>query len=472
MHILIWLGLVSLGLSLVLTPVFREIFRACGFVDHPNQDRKIHACPIPRAGGIAIVASYVMSFVIVQLFASIMNSQLALVWKVLPSASVIFAVGIIDDLWGLKHWQKLIGQTIAAGIACWSGILVLDVVGVHAHAWWSIPATILWLLACTNAFNLVDGMDGLAAGVGLFATLTIFIAALLQKNVALAMATISLAGCLLGFLCYNFNPATTFLGDSGSLLIGFVLGCYGIIWTQKSVTFLGMTAPLMALSIPLFDVTLAIVRRFLRTQPIFSADRGHIHHRLLDRGISPRKAVLLLYGLSSLVAVFSLLQSFSHSNRIASVIVIVFCAVAWMGIQYLEYVEFALAGRFLFRGDLQRTVKAQIDLEAFRAALSNIESPQECYRLVGETACSFGFILVQAQFAGESFSRRGSHPPPSWTVRVPLDSDDFLELEREHGATTLGYSAGPFVDAVRSGLLAKSQSFHLVRERADFAASA
>jgi len=371
MHVLVWLGLVSLCLSLILTPVFREIFRRCGFVDLPDQGRKIHPFPIPRAGGAAIAASYVASFFLVQLVAGMMDSHLALVWKVLPSAAVIFVVGIIDDLWGLKHWQKLIGQVVAAGIACWSGILILDVVGVHAHAWWSIPATILWLLACTNAFNLVDGMDGLAAGVGLFATLTIFIAALLQKNMALAMATITLAGCLLGFLRYNFNPATTFLGDSGSLLIGFALGCFGIIWTQKSVTLLGMTAPIIALSIPLFDVSLAIVRRFLRTQSIFSADRGHIHHRLLDRGVSPRKAVLLLYGLSSIVAVFSLLQSFSHSNQIASMVVIVFCAVAWMGIQYLKYAEFTLAGRFLFHGELQRTVKAHIDLDAFNLALAD-----------------------------------------------------------------------------------------------------
>src|SRR5437868_6713103 len=205
MHLLIWLGLVSLGLSLIFTPVFRDIFRYCGFLDLPNESRKIHSYPIPRAGGIAIALSYIATFFVVQLAARIMNSELALVWKVLPSASVIFIVGLVDDLWGLKSWQKLIGQAVAAGIACWSGILILDVVGVHAHAWWSIPATILWLLACTNAFNLVDGMDGLAAGVGLFATLTIFIAALLQKNVALAMATVTLAGCLLGFLRYNFN---------------------------------------------------------------------------------------------------------------------------------------------------------------------------------------------------------------------------------------------------------------------------
>jgi UDP-GlcNAc:undecaprenyl-phosphate GlcNAc-1-phosphate transferase len=471
MQILIWLGLVALCLSLILTPVFREIFRLCGFVDLPNQSRKIHARPIPRAGGTAIVASYIASFFIVQLAAGIMNSQLALVWKVLPSASVIFVVGLIDDLWGLKHWQKLIGQIVAAGVACWSGILVLDVVGVHAHAWWSIPATILWLLACTNAFNLVDGMDGLAAGVGLFATLTIFIAALLQNNMALAMATVALAGCLLGFLRYNFNPATTFLGDSGSLLIGFALGCYGIIWTQKSATFLGMTAPLMALSIPLFDVTLAIARRFLRTQPIFSADRGHIHHRLLDRGMSPRKAVLLLYGLSSMVAVFSLLQSFSHSNQIASLVVIVFCAVAWMGIQYLEYVEFTLAGRFLLRGDLQRSVKSQIDLDAFSVALAGVKNPEECLGLVGQTAGKFGFDLIQGQIAGKIFAR-SCDSPPCWTVRVPLDADDFLELERVGGASTIASSAGPFIDTVRSGLLVKSRAFHAVRDRNPVAVSA
>src|SRR6266853_6187690 len=190
MHLLIWLGLVSFCLSLILTPVFRDIFRRCGFVDLPDQNRKIHPFPIPRAGGAAIAASYLTSFFLIHLAGGIMDSHLALVWKVLPSASVIFVVGIIDDLWGLKHWHKLIGQLVAACVACWSGILIQDVVGVHGDAWWSIPATILWLLACSNAFNLVDGMDGLAAGVGLFATLTMFVAGLLPGNMALAAATV------------------------------------------------------------------------------------------------------------------------------------------------------------------------------------------------------------------------------------------------------------------------------------------
>src|SRR5439155_4205751 len=142
--------------------------------------------------------------------------------------------------------------------------------------WWSLPVTLFWLVLCTNAFNLIDGVDGLAAGLGLFATLTMLVAALAQNNVALAVATAPLAGCLLGFLRYNFNPASVFLGDSGSLLIGFLLGCYGVIWSQKSVTMLGMAAPAMVLAFPLLEVALSVARRFLHNEPIFAGDRGHI----------------------------------------------------------------------------------------------------------------------------------------------------------------------------------------------------
>jgi len=134
-------------------------------------------------------------------------------------------------------------------------------------------------VACVNAFNLIDGLDGLAAGLGLFATLTTFAAALLQQNFELAIATVPLSGALLGFLRYNFSPATIFLGDCGSQTVGFLLGCYGVLWSQKATTLLGMTAPVMALSIPLLDTALSVARRLLGGRPIFRADRGHIHHR-------------------------------------------------------------------------------------------------------------------------------------------------------------------------------------------------
>jgi UDP-GlcNAc:undecaprenyl-phosphate GlcNAc-1-phosphate transferase len=432
-------------------------------VDEPDQDRKIHKYPIPRVGGIAVAISYTASFFIVQFRTGIIDANLALVWKVLPAACTIFAVGIIDDLWGLKPWQKLAGQVVAAGIACWSGILVVDVVGLHERAWWTIPLTILWLLACSNAFNLVDGMDGLAAGVGMFATVTIFVAALMQKNIVLAMATVPLAGCLLGFLCYNFNPATIFLGDSGSLLIGFLLGCYGIIWTQKSATLLGMTAPLMALSLPLLDVGLAIVRRFLRRQPIFSADRGHIHHRLLDRGMSPKKAAVLLYGICSLVAVFSLFESVVHNNAVSSVIVLLFCAVAWIGIQYLGYAEFSLAGKMIFGGGLQRNLKAQLDLSALQEKVAKAKTAADCASLVEQAAGKFGLVATHMRIAGEDFAGPPGPDGVQWEARVTITGGDWIDFARIPDS---GAGAALFLDALSSSLNAKVGLLGKTRTRA------
>jgi UDP-GlcNAc:undecaprenyl-phosphate GlcNAc-1-phosphate transferase len=462
MNALIWLALVSFGLSLILTPIMRDVFRSYGVVDAPDQNRKIHKYPIPRVGGIAVAISYVASFYIVQFRTGILDEHLVLVWKILPAACTIFAVGVIDDLWSLRPWQKLAGQLVAAGIACRAGVLVVDVVGLHERAWWTIPVTILWLLACSNAFNLVDGMDGLAAGVGMFATVTIFVAALMQKNMALAMATVPLAGCLLGFLCYNFNPATIFLGDSGSLLIGFLLGCYGIIWTQKSATLLGMTAPLMALSLPLLDVGLAITRRFLRRQPIFSADRGHIHHRLLDRGMSPKKAAVLLYGICSLVAVFSLFQSVVHNNAISSVIVLLFCAVAWIGIQYLGYAEFSLAGKMLFGGGLQRNLKAQLDLTALQKQVLNAKNAAECARLVENSAGKFGLVATHMRIAGEDFECPPGPSGAGWEARVTMADGDWIDFIRVPDS---GMGAALFLDALSSSLRERVLSLRQTTQR-------
>jgi UDP-GlcNAc:undecaprenyl-phosphate GlcNAc-1-phosphate transferase len=333
-------------------------------------------------------------------------------------------------------------------------VRIMDVAVFSTHSWWSLPVTILWLLTCTNAFNLVDGMDGLAAGVGLFATLTIFLAAILHGNIPLAMATFPLAGCLFGFLFYNFNPATIFLGDSGSLLIGFLLGCYGVIWTQKSATLLGMTAPLMALSIPLIDVGLAIVRRALKRQPIFSADRGHIHHRLLDRGLTPRRAVLSLYAICSLVALFSLLQSIVTSDRLSGVIIVLFCAVAWVGIQYLGYAEFSVAGRMLFRGDFQRTLKAQLDLNALEKKISGARTLEDCWQAVVDGSAHFGFYCLRMETHGRSFE---SCPPQTmesgrWSCRLPLGGAGFIEFSRDFESAFLSTITGPFIDLIRRTL--------------------
>jgi UDP-GlcNAc:undecaprenyl-phosphate GlcNAc-1-phosphate transferase len=380
--------------------------------------------------------------------------QLTLVWRLLPGAALAFAIGLLDDLFNLRAWIKLIGQLAAAGLACVGGVRILSIGGAPTEAWWNIPLTILWLLACMNAFNLVDGLDGLAVGVGLFATLSVFTAAMMQHNMVLAVATFPLAGALLAFLCYNFNPATIFLGDSGSLLIGFLLGCYAAIWSNKSATLLGMTAPLMALSIPLLDVALAIVRRFLRRQPIFAADRGHIHHRLLDRGFTPRRVVLVLYGLCGLAAAFSLLQGVVHS--FAGALLLLFGVFVLLGIQYLGYAEFDLAGRLLFSGEFQRTVSAQLDLRKFRAALAAAGTPGGCWEAIREACGKFGFQQVRLRLAGEIFEYCADESGvPGWTVRVPLSNGDYVVLVRPFASEVLPMVVAPFVDSLRETLVGK-----------------
>jgi UDP-GlcNAc:undecaprenyl-phosphate/decaprenyl-phosphate GlcNAc-1-phosphate transferase len=454
-HSLLWLGFRAFIISLVLTPIFRDVFRSYGVVDQPDAARKVHRYPIPRVGGLAIAISYLVAYVLVRPEGgSPLAQQLSLVWRLLPGAALAFAVGLLDDLFNLRAWIKLAGQIAAAGLACVGGVRVLSIGGTPTNAWWSIPLTILWLLACMNAFNLVDGLDGLAAGVGLFATLTVFAAAMMQHNMVLAVATFPLAGALLAFLCYNFNPATIFLGDSGSLLIGFLLGCYAAIWSNKSATLLGMTAPLMALSIPLLDVALAIVRRFLRRQPIFTADRGHIHHRLLDRGFTPRRVVLMLYGLCGLAAAFSLLQLVVHS--FSGALLLLFGVFVLLGIQYLGYAEFDLAGRLLFSGEFQRSVSAQLELRKFRAALAAAGTPAGCWEVIREACGKFGFQQVRLCLAGEIFEYSADDcGAPGWTVRVPLSNGDYAVLARPFASPVLPMVVAPFVDSLRETLVEK-----------------
>jgi UDP-GlcNAc:undecaprenyl-phosphate GlcNAc-1-phosphate transferase len=454
-HSLLWLGFRAFLISLVLTPICRDVFRSYGVVDRPDQTRKVHRYPIPRVGGLAIAASYLLAYVLVRPEeGSALAQQLSLVWKLLPGATLAFAFGLLDDLFDLRAWYKLAGQLAAAGLAYWSGVRILSVADTSMEAWWNLPLTILWLLACMNAFNLVDGLDGLAAGVGLFATLTVFAAAMMQHNMVLAVATFPLAGALLAFLCYNFNPATIFLGDSGSLLIGYLLGCYAVIWGNKSATLLGMTAPLMALSIPLLDVILAVIRRFLGRQPIFTADRGHIHHRLLDRGLTPRRVVLVLYGLCGLAAAFSLLQGVVHS--FAGALILLFGVFVLLGIQYLGYAEFDLAGRLLFSGEFQRTVGAQLDLRKFRAGMAAAITPADCWDLIREACRKFGFQQARLCLGGEIYDYAANEAEvPGWTVRVPLCNGDYAVLSRPFASDVLPMAVVPFVELLRQTLVEK-----------------
>jgi len=461
MYSLAFLAGAAFLLSLLLTPAVRNLFRRWGVVDHPGGDRTIHDRPIPRVGGIAIAIAYLLAYgclLLVKLKGGlIVWDSLDFALRLLPAAGVIFVIGLIDDLKGLEPWHKLIGEIGAAGLAYWAGVHVQGFGGYTLGAWWSLPLTVLWLVGCTNAINLIDGVDGLAAGVGLFATCTTLVAALLQHNINLALAVAPLVGCLLGFLRYNFNPATIFLGDSGSLFIGFLLGCYGVLWSQKAATILGMTAPLMALSVPLLDTGLSILRRFLRRQPIFEGDRGHIHHRLLDKGLTQRKVALTLYACCALGATCSVLVI---NKSFSGLVVLLFCAMSWIGIQHLGYIEFGVAGRMFIEGAFRRLLNSQIALQTYEDRLNAATTPNEYWRVMEAAFKEFGFHRAHMSLGGHTFDWQDTvYPVSSWDITIPITDSDFVRLTRPFGASGQPNVVGPIADILRKTLSAKRPAY-------------
>lgn len=451
MYSILFLAVVSFVVALLLTPVVRDVFRRGGLVDAPTGGRKIHKEAIPRVGGIAIAIGYLVAFSGLLLLrfngGAAVWHELSQVIRLLPAMGLMFAIGLYDDIKGLKAWPKFGLQFAAAGLAYWGGVRVL---ALHGHGltswWWSVPVTVFWLVFCTNAFNLIDGVDGLATGVGLFATLTTLAAALMHGNYALALATVPLAGALGGFLRYNFNPASIFLGDCGSYTIGFLLGCFGILWSQKAATVLGLTAPLMAFAVPLLDTCLSIVRRFLRLQPIFGADRGHIHHKLLDKGMTTRRAVLVLYGAAGLGAGCALVGS-SSRNPFAGLVLVLFAAVAWVGIQSLGYVELNMASRLLFRGSFRRVLNAELALRSARQRLESALSAEEYWAALSESSVEMGFRGSRLCVDGREFTTERA-PVPGWWVTVPLGARGEVQVWHDYGADRTVHLLAPFAEVL------------------------
>jgi len=260
------------------------------------------------------------------------------------------------------------------------------------------------------------------------ATLALFTAAILHGNHPLAYVTFPLAGALLGFLCYNVAPATVFMGDSGALLIGFLLGCYGMLWTEKASTLLSMLVPLLALSIPLLDVSLSVLRRFLRNQPIFSADKGHIHHRLLDRGLSPRQAVWVLYLFAALAAAFALLAG-SFGGQYQGLVISAFCLAAWIGIRQLHYPEFDIAGRLLFHGDLRRAMNVKLKIESVASVLERPATSDQWWEALVQSLAPLGLVAIRWNSNAGVREQRNSACQSTWEFRIPLTGADSIEFE-------------------------------------------
>lgn len=306
MQIIVTAILLAFGLALLVTPLVRKWAFKCGALDRPDP-RKVHKRIMPRLGGLAIY----LSFVIAVMLTREITQQVA---GLLVGGSLIVLLGIIDDTRGLSPRIKLTGQVVAALAVVYFGLTVDSLTNpfsaeeVIALGLLSIPVTVLWIVSVTNAVNLIDGLDGLAGGTSCIATLTL--AAVVWFDITTAeaggsqgqwdaiMLALILAAAILGFLRYNFYPARIFLGDSGSMYLGFNVAALSVMGLAKSATFISVIIPVVILGIPLLDTIFAVVRRYHGHKPIMQPDKEHLHHRLMQMGLSHPQAVLCIYGVS------------------------------------------------------------------------------------------------------------------------------------------------------------------------------
>ena len=304
--------LIALAGSVLLTALMRALAFRWGLVDRPDH-RKIHKHPTPLLGGVAIYFSFAGSILFGSHFLLDFPAPPSL-HAILLASLIVVVLGLYDDLKGSSAEIKFLWQLAAALIVIQAGIRI-DQIKIPFFEYidfgiWAWPVTCLWLVGLSNAFNLIDGLDGLAAGVAMFAAFTIFATAVRWGETEVAVLCISLAGCLLGFLRYNFHPARIFMGDAGSLLLGFLLGVLSIMEGSKSTAGVAFLIPITALAIPILDTSIAIVRRVRNGRQIFLADREHIHHRLLHIGLSHRQAVLIIYLASLYLGIVSFGMTF------------------------------------------------------------------------------------------------------------------------------------------------------------------
>jgi UDP-GlcNAc:undecaprenyl-phosphate/decaprenyl-phosphate GlcNAc-1-phosphate transferase len=459
MIFLVLIGFISFLFTLSFTPLVRSHAQRWGLLDRPGAARKLHTKPIARAGGIAILLSCVLSTCLAEvLFHPFQRSEsIQSPLLLLAAVLVIFGTGLADDRFSLKPWHKLAGETIAALLAYRAGIEVHLFRGTPIDDFLVLPVTILWLVICSNAFNLIDGLDGLASGLGACATLTVLVAALLLHNMPLAFVAMPLLGSLLGFLRYNFNPASIFLGDCGSLLIGFVLACCGALWGEKSTTLLGLSAPVMALSIPLLDTTLAITRRWVRNRPLFSADRGHMHHRMLEKGFCPRDAALVFYVGGVIASLFSISAQVMR-NQYTGIIAILFCLAAAALIYALKYAEFSQVKRIILQGTIFDVIDGRVRLDEFARDLGRTTDQEEYWQVLARYGGDFGFSKVRWESGGKVREVLLGADVPSWRLQVPLswaDSQDernCVYLYRPLNAPKEAPPLSELVNIVRAGV--------------------
>lgn len=295
----------------IFAPITIKLAFRVGAIDVPKDERKVHAKPMPRIGGLSFILAFFIAVLFILVTSDIPN--MPNLFGFFIGAGIVATVGFIDDTKNIKPWMKFLGQSIGAACVIASGLRIwyvnipfLELYGLNDI--FSVVLTYFWLVGVTNAINLIDGLDGLATGVSAIATLSLLVIFILNSASAISIILVAaLLGGLIGFLPYNFNPAKTFMGDAGSNFLGFVLATLSMIGMAKTYTAMTIVLPVVILGLPIFDTLFAILRRLIHHKSIMEADRGHIHHRLIDAGLSQKQAVVILYAVTALLGIFAVI---------------------------------------------------------------------------------------------------------------------------------------------------------------------
>ncbi|MBD3343562.1 MAG: undecaprenyl/decaprenyl-phosphate alpha-N-acetylglucosaminyl 1-phosphate transferase [Chitinivibrionales bacterium] len=429
-------------ISFLLTPIIRKKCQKKQIFDIPCLPRKIHPYPIPRLGGIAIYFSFFLP-----LFAyflgktesdAFLGQHFGTLASLLITSSLVFAIGVYDDIRGATVPQKLSVQFFAALLLYFFGfksqLISIPFFGSESLGFLSFPVTVLWVIGITNAINFIDGIDGLACGVGFFAASTMLILALILQNPLTAIFAAALAGGILGFSYYNFSPASIFLGDSGSLFIGFIIATISLQGSQKSSTVVILLIPIIALGIPIADTLLAIIRRVGNGHSPFKADKDHIHHRLLRLGLSSRQVTLLLYTICILLGVTALSMT-AVNNRLLTLILLILGATIIGGMKILGYTADMLQMNAMARERIEqkkRMMKRQKDARRVLSILNTANSfvdLQQCtekyFSLLDFDAVVFS--ISNSENGNGNLQCRWQSPgyeeipeDQFWTMKIPL----------------------------------------------------
>jgi len=351
-----------------------------------------------------------------------MESQCAVL---LCAAAFIFAIGLVDDLWSLPARTKLLAEIVASVVLCHTGIeiTVLEIANgiVLDLGWLGRPLTVFWIVGITNAVNLTDGLDGLAAGVSAIACAVIAVFAACIQNPVMVVLMLAVLGGVTGFLFYNFNPAKVFMGDCGSLFIGFTIACSSVMCTSKSSALVGLTLPMLALGIPVFDMLFTILRRFLERRSLFAPDRSHFHHRLLDLGFKQRHAVMLIYAVTAVSSGFGL---FMIVRQDAGALVLFACLLL------LLVLLFRVAGAVRVRETILALKRKHASTSSLRHERRTFEDLELCFRRASDdrqwwaTVCNAARRLDLASVLATIRDATGNMDIRVWRLREAMPTDD------------------------------------------------